>query len=150
MVVRRPSSAVSESMKRVGSTNTVPELRLRSALWARRLRYRLYAKLLPGKPDIVFNSAKLVVFVDGDFWHGNQWKLRGFLSLEDQLRDTRNGIDYWIPKIRNTMSRDDKVNHQLNRMGWTVLRFWESEIKDDLESCVARIERTVLEKKRDK
>jgi DNA mismatch endonuclease (patch repair protein) len=135
---RRDANVVSASMRRVRSRDTGPELALRKALWKRGLRYRLYAKKLPGKPDIVFARARIAVFVDGDFWHGNQWQLRGLDRLEDQFEGNANA-DYWVPKIRRTMIRDSDNTARLEYDGWQVLRFWESEVAKDLESCVTRI-----------
>ena len=125
-------------MKQVRSRDTSPEKVLRKALWAQGLRYRLHAKRLPGNPDIVFPSARVAVFVDGDFWHGNQWRLRGLSSLEEQFRDSPNA-SYWVPKITRNMKRDADANHRLQDMGWGVVRCWESEIKSDLQSCVQRV-----------
>lgn len=125
-------------MKQVRSRDTSPEKVLRKALWAQGLRYRLHAKRLPGNPDIVFPSARVAVFVDGDFWHGNQWRLRGLSSLEEQFRDSPNA-SYWVPKITRNIKRDVDANHRLRDMGWAVVRCWESEIKSDLQSCVQRV-----------
>jgi DNA mismatch endonuclease Vsr len=73
----RPASpAASKAKRRNRPKGTVAELLLRRALWAEGLRYRLHAKDLPGKPDIVFRRQRLVIFVDGDFWHGRDWPQR--------------------------------------------------------------------------
>lgn len=126
---------ISARMRRVHSTNTTPELLLRKALWRRGLRYAVCKTELPGKPDIVLPSRRVVIFIDGDLWHGGQWQRRGKVALEGQF-----GIalskDYWLQKIRRNMERDCKATNTLLCAGWTVLRFWESEIHDDLERCV--------------
>jgi DNA mismatch endonuclease (patch repair protein) len=125
----------SARMRRVHSTNTTPERLLRSALWERGLRYLVCNKQMPGKPDIVLPSRKLVIFVDGDLWHGGQWQRRGKVALEQQF-DGAASKDYWLSKIRRNMERDCSATHKLLCAGWTVLRFWESEIYKDLERCV--------------
>ena len=78
---------------------------MRKALWARGLRFRLHQKSLPGRPDIVFPSAKLAVFVDGDFWHGRQWRTRGFPSSAQQFEGVH-GRDYWVTKLEANTRRD--------------------------------------------
>ena len=74
---QRDADEISAIMRRVRGRDTTPEMRLRRALWARGLRYSVAPTQLPGKPDIVFPGARLAVFVDGDYWHGNQWRRRG-------------------------------------------------------------------------
>lgn len=124
-------------MRNVRSSGTAPELRLRSALWRSGLRFRVSSGL-HGDPDIVFAGPKVVVFVDGDFWHGNQWRLRGFASLEDHLSRVNNS-EYWISKISRNVARDRKVNAWLIRDGWNVIRIWESEIKSCLDGAVRKV-----------
>lgn len=135
---RRPEAVVSEVMRRVRARDTSPEKALRKALWARGLRYRLHCKRLPGNPDIVLSSRRVAVFVDGDFWHGNQWKLRGFPSLEAQFEGSTSA-GYWVPKIRRNMERDAVTDKCLGEMGWRVIRCWESDIRKDINSCVQRV-----------
>ena len=123
-------------MSAVKSSNTSPELKLRKALWHAGFRYTVNDRKLPGKPDIVFSKAKIVVFCDGDFWHGHNWVIRGLSSLDEEL-DRYN--DYWKKKITRNMERDKKVTDTLSRDGWLVIRLWESDIKKDVLSCVNTI-----------
>ena len=120
-------------MSAVKQKDTEPELMLRKALWHRGLRYRKNYRKLPGRPDIVFMRAKLVVFCDGDFWHGHNWAIRGLSSLEEELEQYS---DFWKAKILGNLEHDKKVNFQLAEMGWRVLRVWESDIRKDLNTCV--------------
>lgn len=113
-------------MSAVKSKNTSPEKRLGRSLWKLGLRYRKNYKKLKGKPDFVFVSAKVAVFCDGDFWHGNNWRIRGLRSLKEELSKYSN---FWRNKILNNIARDKEVNLVLKKNGWRVLRFWESEIK---------------------
>jgi DNA mismatch endonuclease, patch repair protein len=122
------SARNSEVKGRVRKTNTNAELLLRRALWQRGLRYRIHAKKLPGTPDIVFYKYRLAIFCDGDFWHGRNWVTR----RERLAKGSNPG--YWIPKIESNMARDRLVNHQLREMGWTVLRFWEGDIKTQVNA----------------
>lgn len=125
-------------MSAVKSANTTPEVLLRKTLWRMGLRYRLNVKTLPGKPDIVFAKAKVALFVDGDFWHGRQWRLRGYKSLESQFDGVSNK-PYWVEKIRRNIARDREVGGQLRKLGWRVVRVWESEIKKDVGKAVKQV-----------
>jgi DNA (cytosine-5)-methyltransferase 1 len=125
-------------MRLVRSRDTAPELLLRKALRAAGLRFRTYAANLPGKPDIVIESQRLAVFIDGDFWHGGQWRRRGLTSLEEQFRQTESR-GYWLRKIRRNMDRDCRATASLIEGDWRVVRLWESEVLSDVEQCVAKI-----------
>ena len=125
-------------MSAVKSKNTKPELTLRHALWVRGMRYRVNVKNLPGKPDIVFTRAKVAIFIDGDFWHGHNWAIRGMPSLEKELEHYS---QFWRDKILGNIKRDKENTARLEADGWAVERFWESEIKTDFPKCVAIIEK---------
>src|SRR3954453_13889089 len=125
-------------MRRVRSRDTTPELLLHKALRAAGVPFRKYSKTLPGKPDVVIHSKRLAIFIDGDFWHGNQWRRRGLAALEDQFRETESRV-YWLRKIRRNMARDCRSTAELLAAGWSVVRMWESEVLADAASCVARI-----------
>jgi len=131
----RSDQDISAIMRKVRSNNTTPEMVFRKALWARGVRYRVSPAAIPGKPDVVISSKRIAVFIDGDFWHGNQWRRRGRAALEDQFTQTRRR-EYWLAKIRRNMQRDCQTTAALLADGWTVLRFWESDIRRDLDRCV--------------
>lgn len=103
-------------------TNTRCELVLRRQLWRRGLRYRLHHYGLPGRPDIIFPKHRVVVFCDGDFWHGQ--------DLEARLARLASGHNapYWVAKIRSNVERDRAVTARLEATGWRVLRLWETDI----------------------
>jgi DNA mismatch endonuclease (patch repair protein) len=122
------SSAV---MSRIKAKNTKAEVMLRKALWYYGYRYRLYSKKIIGRPDIIFAKYKIAVFVDGDFWHGYDW--------EHKKQTFTTNKAYWIPKIERNMQRDMEVTQTLIRQGWTVIRFWEHEIKKSLEGCAGEV-----------
>ncbi|MEU0894199.1 MULTISPECIES: very short patch repair endonuclease [Streptomyces] len=133
----RDPAVTSRIMAAVRNRDTRPEVALRSALWRRGLRYRVRTTLM-GKPDITFPGAKLAVFVDGDFWHGNAWRIRGLPSFEAQF-DRMNNPDFWRAKLRKNMTRDAEVNSALAQAGWTVYRVFESRLKRDLDEVVEEI-----------
>lgn len=124
---RRDTTVTSRVMAAVRNRNSAAELAIRRRLWLNGVRYRVRSKL-PGKPDIVFPRQRIVVFVDGDLWHGNSWRVRGLPSLESQFPTN---TAWWVTKIRRNMARDAEVNEQLCATGWTVLRYWESEVLAD-------------------
>lgn len=130
-----PQMERSQLMARVRSRDTAPELAFRQAISARRFRFATYDKSLEGKPDLVFPKHRLAVFIDGDFWHGNQWQKRGFTSVAEQFSDSPNA-KYWIGKISRNVERDFMATSAILSSGWSVLRFWESDVKYQLEECV--------------
>jgi DNA mismatch endonuclease (patch repair protein) len=121
----------SKLMRKIRSTATKPEVAMRKALFATGFRYRLNVKKLPGKPDLVIHSINLAIFIDGEFWHGYNWHIK-----REKIKANR---DFWIPKIERNMQRDLENNKALMSLGFTVVRFWEHEIKKDLEACISRI-----------
>jgi len=130
-------------MSAIKSKDTKPEILLGKAMWALGLRYRKHGKNIPGKPDFVFKEKKIAVFCDGDFWHGNNWKLRGLNSIKEELAGYD---DFWEKKISRNIERDAEVNQALISDGWLVLRFWES----DINYCVSKCAKTVLEAYKDR
>ncbi len=121
----------SELMAKIKSQNTKPELKLKKALWNLGFRYRKNLKKLPGTPDIVYTKHKLVIFVDGEFWHGYNWA-----EKKTKIKTNR---DFWIPKIERNIQRDSQNNQLLTDAGWYVIRFWEHELKKDFEGCLNRV-----------
>lgn len=118
----------SELMGKIKAQNTKPEQKLRKMLWALGLHYRLNVKSLPGKPDIVLRKYRLVIFVDGEFWHGYKWDER-----KDKIKSNRG---FWLPKIERNIQRDEEVNKQLAEMGFKVFRFWDQQINKDFNWCI--------------
>lgn len=113
------------------------ELLLRRSVSQLGLRYRLTAKDLPGRPDLVFRKARVVVFCDGDFWHGR--------NLESRVAKLESGHNapYWVAKITANVARDRKQESELAASGWRVLRYWEADIKRDHEWIAQDIARAV-------
>ncbi|MBQ8987241.1 MAG: very short patch repair endonuclease [Lachnospiraceae bacterium] len=140
----RDPSVTSKIMSAIPSKDTRPEVRLRKALWAEGIRYRVNYKKLPGRPDIALTKHKIAIFCDGDFWHGHNWALRGYGSFEQELQRYS---EYWRNKLLRNIERDEENNRAIRAMGWYVLRFWESDIKADLDSCVRQVKETIFEER---
>jgi DNA mismatch endonuclease (patch repair protein) len=128
-------------MRAIRSTGNHAEVSLRKALHGHGYRYRLYARSLPGKPDFVFARERVAVFVDGDFWHGREYREGGIEALQQRIKSPNKS--YWIPKIQRNAERDSRVTAELEALGWEVVRIWESDVKRDLAAAVARVRRAV-------
>lgn len=128
-----------KNMQHIRSKDTKIEIMLRKALWDKGYRYRKNYKKLPGKPDIVLTKYKIAIFCDGEFFHGKDWEV-----LRPKLKKSDNG-DFWINKISRNIERDDEVDKQLLFLGWTVIRFWGSDIKKNPEECIRVIEETIFD-----
>lgn len=137
LFVGRTPETTHKIMSAIKSRDTRPELALRKELWRRGLRYQTHRKDLPGKPDIVFPRPRLAVFCDGDFWHGYNWTLRGYGSLEAELSRYSK---VWADKIRKNVQRDIKVTRALEALGWRVLRIRESAIRASVKRCGDQVE----------
>ncbi|MBM4161175.1 MAG: very short patch repair endonuclease [Ignavibacteria bacterium] len=130
----KPASRISSAIKRANrSRNTRHELILSRELRRLGLRFTRNDVSLPGKPDIVFLSARLLVFSDGDFWHGRSWR-----DLRTKLARGSNA-DYWIAKIQSNILRDIRIRRKLSRLGWRVLRVWEKDINRDPKEVAMKI-----------
>lgn len=112
-------------MSRIRGFDTKMEVLFRRALNRHRVRFVANDMTLPGRPDLVFRRGRLIVFVDGDFWHGYQ-----FPRWRSRLGPS------WQAKIERTRRRDVRNHRKLRRAGWMVIRLWEHEIQNDLEACV--------------
>ncbi|MDR1428686.1 MAG: very short patch repair endonuclease [Spirochaetaceae bacterium] len=130
----------SKCMSHIHSSETKPEVFFRKALWKWGIRYRKNVKNLFGKPDIAIKKYKLVIFIDGDFWHGNDWRERHFSSQEELLVSYSS---FWQKKIRRNIERDKEVNNYYQTTNWTIIRFWATDIKRDLNSCIIKTIETI-------
>jgi DNA mismatch endonuclease, patch repair protein len=119
-------------MARIKGKNTGPEQLVGRALARIKLGFEKHPADLPGRPDIVFRSVEVAVFIDGDFWHGWRFPLwRKKLSRK------------WRDKIAGNRARDQRNFRKLRRQGWKVIRIWEHQLEQDLPRCIERIETAV-------
>lgn len=140
----RDPAVTSRIMASVRSTGTRPEMALRRELFGRGLRYRVRSTLV-GRPDLVFPGARVACFVDGDRWHGNGWRIRGFSSFDEEFAHSNS--DFWKQKITRNMARDVEVTDQLQSDGWLVIRVWASDVEADLGAVADRVERSVRDRR---
>ena len=120
-------------MKAVKATGSKIETALAKALFARGHRYRKNDKTVYGKPDLTFKKLKIAVFVDSEFWQGKDWQTRKY--------DHKSNQACWLSKIERNIERDKKVNLQLLKERWIILRFWGSDIQKNLQNCITKLKR---------
>ena len=114
----------SAQMSLIRARDTKPELIVRRALHKSGLRYRLHARDLPGRPDIVFRKHRIAVFVHGCFWHQHPDPSCRIARLP------KSNLEYWMPKLERNVTRDAEQLSELEAGGWRVLVVWECETKD--------------------
>jgi DNA mismatch endonuclease (patch repair protein) len=130
------SAQRSRCMSRIRGRDTKPETALRSALWKLGLRFRKSTRLR-GKPDILFPRERVVVFVDGCFWHR---------CPEHQTKPASNA-DFWDRKLSENVARDRRIDALLEADMWTVVRVWEHEVERGLEFVTQRVYDLVVAKR---
>lgn len=133
----KTSAERSNLMKKIKSDKTTPEILLQKTLRREKIKFKKNYSKLHGNPDIVLIDEKIVIFVDGEFWHGYRW--------EEKKRKIKANRAYWIPKIERNIKRDKQNNRKLKKEGWKVIRFWQQQLKNDLQKCVNKIKRIIKE-----
>lgn len=120
----------SRMMAGIRGKNTAPEMLVRRGLHMRGFRFRLHAKALPGKPDLVFPALRAAIFVHGCFWHGHDCHL---------FKWPGSRVDFWREKISGNVARDQAVTCALTAEGWRVLTIWECALKGREKRPVAAV-----------
>lgn len=115
----------SYNMSRIKSKDTKPEIIVRKFLHKNGFRYRLHAKVLPGKPDIVLPKYKTVIFINGCFWHGHQ-ECKYYVIPKTRTQ-------WWLDKINRNISKDLLAKEQLIAAGWIIIEIWECQLKKQLK-----------------
>ena len=124
-------------MSRIRSVSTKPELLLRHAIWHRGFRYRVNAKNLPGRPDIVLPKYRTVVFVHGCFWHGHKGCKVYYVP--------KTNTEFWLAKVARNQERDQEVWRKLEAKGWSVIIVWECQLKKaNLEETIDRVAEEIV------
>lgn len=114
-------------MSRVPSKNTGLEIAVRKLVWAMGYRYRLHARDLPGKPDIVFRGRRKVIFVHGCFWHRHPGCRYASMPKTRQI--------FWREKFDRNILRDAEHMSALQEMGWAVIVVWQCEMRNPDAVC---------------
>lgn len=123
MTDNRTKSQRSYNMSRIRSGNTSPEMQVRKFLYAKGIRYRLHVRTLQGRPDIVINKRKIVIFVNGCFWHRHKNCKRA--------KTPKSNTEFWQEKFRLNVQRDKKNYLLLKHEGWYVIMIWECQLSND-------------------
>ena len=124
-----------KNMQAVKNKNSRIEIVLGKALWNLELRYRKNDKSVFGTPDFTFKKHKVAIFCDSEFWHGKDWEIR--------KHDHKSNQDFWLPKIERNIQRDAEVNAELEKQGWTILRFWGKDILKNPQNCALEVEKII-------
>lgn len=111
------------NMSRIKSSNTTPEIKVRSMLHRMGYRFRLHRRDLPGKPDIVLPKFYLIIFVHGCFWHRHPGCKYAYTPKSRK--------DFWMKKFRQNTERDQHSRTKLEALDWEVRVIWECEARDD-------------------
>ena len=118
-------------MAGIRGKDTKPELMIRQHLHAQGLRFRLFARDLPGRPDIVLPRWRVAVFAHGCFWHGHQD------CSYFRLPKTR--PDFWRTKIQRNIERDSLAIEQLRALDWRVAVIWECALRKEPARTLDRL-----------
>lgn len=116
-------------MSKIRSKNTAIERVIFKELRKRKIYFQKHYKKTIGNPDIALPRKKIAIFIDGDFWHGYNFK----------KNKKRLPKKYWLKKIEDNIARDNKNRSKLRREGWKILRIWEHEIKKNPEKNIEKI-----------
>ena len=122
---------ISKRMSNVHLKRGKAEQLLAKKLWHKGYRYRLNYRSVPGSPDIAITKHKIAVFVDGEFWHGQDW--------EKRKSKLKNNKEYWIEKIEENIARDKRNDTALEEAGWISIHFWEKDVLKETDSCISEI-----------
>lgn len=121
----------SEIMSKIKSKGTRIELTIIRALEEANLKFQYQPEIF-GKPDFLVHP-NIAVFCDSSFWHGRNWK-----KLRPRLKE-----GYWREHIKKNIRRDRTVNRQLKNAGYVVLRFWDDQIEEEVDACIAAISKAI-------
>jgi DNA mismatch endonuclease (patch repair protein) len=126
-------------MSRIRGKDTTPEMVVRSMLHRMGYRFRLHARDLPGRPDIVLPKYRTVIFIHGCFWHRH----RGCKNCTTPT----NNREFWVNKLERNVERDKAKQGVLLKLGWRVTLVWECETEkpgfaETLERMVTALEKS--------
>lgn len=134
---RRIDPSVSRRMRAVARVDTLAEKKLQASLRAIRLRFATHQDVERCRPDIIFRSQRLLVFVDGDFWHGRLLVEGGGRALRNSFQ--KHAVPFWVAKITRNVLRDQRQVSRLRRHGWSVMRLWERDVLNDPDAAASLV-----------
>nr|AIE90308.1 DNA mismatch endonuclease (vsr) [uncultured marine thaumarchaeote AD1000_02_C08] len=114
-------------MSQIRGTRTKPELIVKEIIDGRKLRYQ--PKGIPERPDFANKSKKIALFIDGCFWH----------KCPRCYKPPKSNRKYWKAKVERNTKRDKRVNRKLKKQGWTVIRFWEHQVKENKSHIIKKL-----------
>ena len=117
-------------MSQIRGTKTKPELIVKENIDGRKLRYQ--PKGIPERPDFANKTKKVAVFIDGCFWH----------KCPRCYKPPKSNKKYWKAKVERNTKRDRHVNRKMRKEGWTVLRFWEHQVKENKSYVLKKINKS--------
>lgn len=135
---KKPSRQVSERMRKVRSSGTKLEQAMERLLKEQKIKYERQLDL-PGRPDFRIKGYDIVMFCDSSFWHGRRKK-------EINGEAFKMNKDFWIKKLKDNRKRDARANRLLRKAGWSVLRFWDTDISENKEKVIKRILKKIEKK----
>lgn len=129
-ITREQRSQVMKSIK----AQSILENEVSKALWHKGVRFRKNVRSLFGNPDISIKKYKIVIFIDSCFWH----------ACPIHGNTPKSNTDFWSDKLKRNKERDLEVNAYYKDKGWSVIRIWEHELKDDFDGVIERIYQLIL------
>ena len=137
--MERDPKTVSYTMSRIKGRDTKIEMKIRRGLKEHGISYRVCSKDVFGHPDILIRDCRIAIFCDSEFWHG--------YHFEEASKNIHTHEEYWIPKIRRNMERDEEVNRVLKEQGYLVLRYWGFEIDKEYDRVLQDILSHIVQRK---
>lgn len=110
-----------QNMSRIRSTDTAPELIVRSWLHRNGFRFRLHVKDLPGHPDIVLRKYRTIIEVRGCFWHHHKGC--------SEATTPKSNVKFWEEKLKRNVLRDRQHEKEWAKLGWNLIVIWTCELE---------------------
>ena len=123
-------------MSCIRSKGTIIEKIFENALRREGFKFKKHDKYLIGKPDFILKRNKIAIFCDSAFWHG-------YKNMQTKMHQFKSRKELWVNKIKGNIRRDKEVNKILLKRNWKVLRFWDFEIKSNIDNCIIKVKRVL-------
>lgn len=133
------SPDITARMRRIKSRGTGLELAMEQILHSIHIRFKRQPDLL-GHPDFQIRGTSILIFCDSSFWHGRRPK-----ELDGTAFSSNKQL--WIEKLQANKKRDARISRALRRQGWSVQRFWDTDILYNPDKVKARLKRALCNPK---